>query len=168
VIDGTNDGSGDRTQRTKWEDTSVSGLWTPSGASDPEPPDRDVPPDEAAAPPTEEEVAALRELHARLVATPVVDVVVNHALGIWQLALVHLGVVTPPDAAGNRPAPDLASAGFAIDALAALVDGLGERLGEHEPVLRDALAQAQMLFVEVAEAQGQGQGPPGQAQPPGR
>jgi hypothetical protein len=138
----------------------VSGLWTPSGASEPQPPDGGGPesggpeggPD---APPSEEEVAALRELHARLVATPVVDVVVNHALGIWQLALVHLGVVTPPDAAGNRPRPDLASAGFAIDALAALVDGLGERLGEHEPVLRDALAQAQMLFVEVAEGQGQ-------------
>jgi hypothetical protein len=136
----------------------VSGLWTPSGASEPEPPGDGDPAGEPDAPPSAEEVEALRELHARLVATPVVDVVVNHALGIWQLALVHLGVVTPPDAAGNRPAPDLASAGFAIDALAALVDGLGERLGEHEPVLRDALAQAQMLFVEIAE--GQGQPPP--------
>jgi hypothetical protein len=48
----------------------------------------------------------------------------------------------------------LASAGFAIDALAALVEGLNTRLGEHEPVLREALAQAQMLFVEVADAQG--------------
>jgi hypothetical protein len=134
----------------------VSGLWTPSGASEPEPPGGGDPAGGPDAPPSVEEVEALRELHARLVATPVADVVVNHALGIWQLALVHLGVVTPPDAAGNRPAPDLASAGFAIDALAALVDGLGERLGEHEPVLRDALAQAQMLFVEIAE----GQGPP--------
>ena len=100
-----------------------------------------------------EEIAALRELHARLVATPVVDVIVNHTLGIWQLALVHLGVVTPPDEQGRPPAADLASAGLAIDALAALVDGLGARLGEHEVVLRDALGQAQMLFVEVADAQ---------------
>ena len=130
----------------------MSGLWTPSGAGDlgreqgagtqePEPE------------PSPEEVAALRELHARLIATPVADVVANHALGIWQLALVHLGVITPPDAAGNPPEPDLASAGFAIDALAALVEGLNTRLGEHEPVLREALAQAQMLFVEVADAQ---------------
>ena len=143
----------------------MSGLWTPSGG-DPEPPGgaagppagRDGPPAGPDGPepePSEEEIAALRELHARLVATPVADVIVNHALGIWQLALVHLGVVTPPDEQGRRPAADLASAGLAIDALAALVDGLGARLGEHEVVLRDALGQAQMLFVEVADAQQQ-------------
>jgi hypothetical protein len=125
----------------------VSGLWTPSGEQ--QPPDR--PPDGGAPEPSADEVAALREVHARLVATPVEDVVANHALGIWQLALVHLGVITPPDADGRPPEPDLAAAGLAIDALAALVEGLGERLGVHEPVLRDALTQAQMLFVEVTE-----------------
>jgi hypothetical protein len=127
----------------------VSGLWTPGG-NEPPPPD---PGEEPAAEPSAEEVEALRELHARLKATPVADVIVNHAIGIWQLALVHLGVVTPPDADGRPPTPDLAAAGLAIDALAALVDGLGERLGEGEPMLREALGQAQMLFVEVAEAQ---------------
>jgi len=99
--------------------------------------------------PTAEEVEALREVHTRLMATPVQDVVANHALGIWQLALVHLGVITPPD--GAPSVADLAAAGFAIDAMAALVDGLGERFGGHEQVLRDALSQAQMLFVEVSE-----------------
>ena len=128
----------------------MSGLWTPSGGEPPEQPHQQVPGAEPE--PSAEEVAALRELHARLAATPVADVIVNHAIGIWQLALVHLGVVTPPDEQGNRPAPDLASAGLAIDALAALVDGLGERLGEGEEMLREALGQAQMLFVEVAEA----------------
>ena len=54
---------------------------------------------------------------------------------------------------GSPPAPDLASAGLAIDAMAALVDGLGPRLGVHEEVLRDALTQAQMLFVEVSDPQ---------------
>jgi hypothetical protein len=87
-----------------------------------------------------------------LSATPVADVIVNHAIGIWQLALVHLGVVTPPDDQGRRPAPDLASAGLAIDALAALVDGLANRLGEGEEMLQDALQQAQMLYVEIADA----------------
>jgi hypothetical protein len=126
----------------------VSGLWTPGG-DDPASP----PPPPAGDEPSEEEIAALRDLHARLASTPVADVIANHAIGIWQLALVHLGVVTPPDAEGRRPAPNLAAAGLAIDALAALVDGLGERLGEGEPMLRDALGQAQMLFVEVAEGQ---------------
>jgi hypothetical protein len=142
----------------------VSGLWTPSGASEPQdrgdsPPAAEHPDVEQEVPPSAEEIAALRELHSRLVATPVVDVIVNHALGIWQLALVHLGVITPPDEQGRAPTPDLAAAGLAIDALTALVDGLGTRLGEHEPVLRDALGQAQMLYVEVADALQQ-QSPP--------
>jgi hypothetical protein len=94
----------------------------------------------------------VRELHQRLSQTPVADVIVNHAIGIWQLALVHLGVVTPPDDQGRRPPPDLASAGLAIDALAALVEGLTDRLGEGEQMLRDALQQVQMLFVEIADS----------------
>jgi hypothetical protein len=132
----------------------VSGLWTPGGG-DPtrSSTDPNGNPDAAAgAPPSAEEVAAVRELHERLKATPVADVIVNHAIGIWQLALVHLGVVTPPSEDGRVPAPDLASAGLAIDALAALVDGLRDRLGEGEEMLREALQQAQMLYVEVAEA----------------
>jgi hypothetical protein len=148
------------------EDTSVSGLWTPSGGDptgsragstgggggngDDRRPDRG--PVGAAAEPSADEVAALQELHARLRSTPVEDMIANHALGIWQLALVHLGVATPPDERGRAPEPNLPAAGLAIDALAALVDGLGTRLGESEGVLRDALGQAQMIFVEIADA----------------
>jgi len=135
----------------------VSSLWTPSGEHEPSggpPPGPDggppSPPD-GGRDPSPEEIEALREVHARLVATPVEDVIANHALGLWQVALVHLGVITPPDETGTPPAPDLASAGLAIDAMAALVDGLGPRLGVHEQVLHDALTQAQMLFVEVSD-----------------
>jgi len=131
----------------------VTGLWTPGGGEPQQPPQSPDQPPPGADEPSEEELAALRELHARLAATPVADVIVNHAIGIWQLALVHLGVVTPPDAQGRRPAPNLAAAGLAIDALSAIVDALTGRLGEGEEMLRDALGQAQMLFVEVAESQ---------------
>jgi len=129
----------------------VAGLWTPGGGEPEQPPPSGPP---SADEPSEEEIQALRELHTRLAGTPVADVIVNHAIGIWQLALVHLGVVTPPDEQGRRPEPNLAAAGLAIDALSALVDALGARLGEGEQMLRDALGQAQMLFVEVAESQG--------------
>ena len=144
----------------------MSGLWTPSGSQPPpdQPPGDPPAGDEPAA--SREEIEALRAVHAKLVATPVEDVVANHALGIWQLALVHLGVITPPDADGRPPGPDLAAAGLAIDALAALVDGLGERLGAHEPVLRDALTQAQMLFVEVSDGRTEAADPADPADPP--
>jgi hypothetical protein len=141
----------------------VSSLWTPSGEHRPE--DGPPPGPGAGGPPTggpgpggtegpdpsPEEIEALREVHARLMATPVEDVIANHALGLWQVALVHLGVITPPGDDAPPP-PDLAAAGLAIDALAALVDGLGPRVGDHEEMLRDALTQAQMLFVEVSES----------------
>ena len=133
----------------------MSGLWTPSGG-DPEPPERGAgtpsrrPPEPE---PSPEEVAALRELHARLVATPVVDVDRQPcARDLAARPRPPRRRSRRPTSRAARPTPDLASAGLAIDALAALVDGLGTRLGEHEPVLRDALAQAQMLFVEVADA----------------
>jgi len=136
----------------------MSSIWTPSGEHQPSDGSPTGPDGEPGAPgdPSPEEIEALREVHARLVATPVEDVIANHALGLWQVALVHLGVITPPnesgaDESGTPPAPDLASAGLAIDAMAALVDGLGPRLGVHEQVLHDALTQAQMLFVEVSD-----------------
>jgi len=154
----------------------VSSLWTPSGEHRPAEEPAEGPgtgvqgpgaglPRDTEREPTAEEVEALREVHARLVATPVVDVVANHALGIWQLALVHLGVITPPGADGKPPAPNLPAAGLAIDAMAAIVDGLGDRLGVHALVLRDALTQAQMLFVEVSD-ESDGSAPPSPSAPP--
>jgi len=115
----------------------VSDSPTPRDPEDPRP--------AVARPP--DEAAALREAHDRLRATPVVDVVANHALGLLQLAAIHLGIGSAADAG----APDLASAGVAIDATAALVDGLGVRLGPHEQPLREALAGLQTAYARIAE-----------------
>jgi len=131
------------------KDTSVSELWTPGGG---EPSNQPEPPPDAGEGPSPEELAAMRQLHEQLRSTPMLDVIANHVLGLWQLGLVYLGVATPPDENGQVPAPDLMAAGLAIDAAAAIVDGLGDRLGEYEATLREALGQAQMLFVQVAEA----------------
>ena len=45
----------------------------------------------------------------------------------------------------------LLEASVAIDAMAAIVDGVGDRLGPNRSVLRDALAQLQMAFVQLKQ-----------------
>ena len=39
-----------------------------------------------------------------------------------------------------------------IEAFRVLLEGIGDRLGENEPLLREALGQLQMIFVQVKEA----------------
>ena len=93
---------------------------------------------------TEAQVAEeMRRVRAELAATPVVDLVANHAIGLWQLAVLHL---TPEEGT----APDLVEASLAIDAMAAIVDGLGARLGENAEPLGEALAQLRLAFVQVS------------------
>lgn len=136
----------------------MSTIWTPSGEHVPQPePARPGggegpgPPDEAAPEADlspEEFQAALAQARAELAATPVADIVANHAIGLWQLAVLHLGLDQPPD----QPAkPNLAEARLAIDAMGALVEGLGEDLGEHHKPLVDALAQLRLAFVQVGK-----------------
>lgn len=136
----------------------MSSLWTPYGEHEPEPDDRAPRPTpgtaaeddalrDAPTAPTEQAVddAEMREALSRLAQTPVADIVANHAIGLWQLAVLHLGL------SGESPA-DLAQASLAIDGMGALVDGLGERLGEHAVPLRDAVAQLRLAFVQVSQA----------------
>ena len=62
---------------------------------------------------------------------PAEVVVTNHVMGLYELAAIHL----------SSPTPDLRSAALAIDAVACLVDGLGDRIGENAATMRDALGQ---------------------------
>lgn len=97
----------------------------------------------------------MRQVQAQIRATPAAAIVANHVVQLFELALVYLGVATPPDDQGRIPAPDLAQAGVAIDAMTSLIDGLGPRYGEDEQTLRDALTQIQMIYVQVADALGE-------------
>ena len=136
----------------------MSTLWTPGG-DQPSEPRGDPPgppgghPGGGPGEPDDAEVAAeLRRVRAELAATPVPDLIANHAVGLWQLAVLHL----VPD---EGEAPHLADAALAIDALAALVEGVGDRLERNAEPLRDALAQLRLAFVQVQERGGEADAP---------
>jgi hypothetical protein len=85
----------------------------------------------------------ISEIRDRLAGVPAEVVVANHAMGLYELAAIHL----------LRQPPAFDEASLAIDALGALMDGLPGRLGEHEETLRDALGQIRMTFVQVKASQ---------------
>ena len=134
----------------------MSTLWTPDGERpirrDPPAPPESGPrggggdPRGPGAPgpePTEEELAAEgARLRDQLSRTPAEVVVANHAFGLFELAALHLSL---------RP-PQLDQARLAIDALAALVDGLGDRLGDAAPQLSDGLSQLRLAYVQIHAA----------------
>ena len=125
-----------------------TGPASPAGASDPSAADA-----AAAAPedfdldslsPEEREQAEqyireLAESRDRLRSVPASVVVANHAMGLYELAALHLA---------NQP-PNFSEATVAIDALGALLDGMQGRLGAPEATLREGLSQIQMAFVQL-------------------
>jgi len=130
----------------------VSGLWTPGsgGPADLGGPvdlggDLGIDPEEAAA------AAEMERVRAEVTSVPASDVVANHVIGLWQLAVLHLDP-------GPGRVPQLGEAAVAIDAVGAIVDALGDRLGENAGPLREALAQLHLAYAEI-RAQVTGSGP---------
>ena len=119
----------------------MSSIWTPGGEHEPEGPQGSAPPG-GGGPDDEAAREQLRELREQLAQTPVEDIIANHAIGLWELALLHLS-------AEEGTAPDLDEARLAIDGVAALVEGLQGRLGRHQEPLREALAQLRLAYVEI-------------------
>jgi hypothetical protein len=122
----------------------------PAGAGPAGPSLEDLSPEERA----EYEAMAQQvdEARRQLLAAPAGPVVGQQALQFYELAALHL----------SQPEPKLDEARTAIDALAAVVEALGSRLGEAETPLRQALHQLQMAFLEVSRAAG-GDAPAGSA-----
>ncbi|MEO8266430.1 MAG: hypothetical protein ABI706_13095 [Ilumatobacteraceae bacterium] len=85
---------------------------------------------------------ALNDARARLADVPAETVVVNHVMGLYELAAIHLGA----------DPPRLAEASLAIDAVACLVEGLGERLGPDSSTLVVALSNIRLAFVQIKAA----------------
>jgi hypothetical protein len=82
---------------------------------------------------------AMQEARERLADVPAEIVITNHVMGLYELAAIHL----------SASPPDLRQSVLAIDAVACLVDGLGERLGEDHPTMRDALNNIRLAFVQI-------------------
>lgn len=115
--------------------------WEPEGTALPQLSGDRVP--DMADAPTDHQIDAAREAldatRAQLAEVPAEVIVVNHAAGLYELAAIHL----------SAQPPALESAALAIDALACLVEGLGDRLGEETDTLRDALANIRLAFVQI-------------------
>ncbi len=82
---------------------------------------------------------AMKQARDRLAEVPAEVVVTNHVMGLYELAAIHL----------SASPPDLHQSVLAIDAVACLVDGLGERLGEEYSTMRDALNNIRLAFVQI-------------------
>ena len=133
-------------------------LWTPGGDHPVPPPDATPP--SAEGPPALEDLspedqrdlqamqAEMEEVRQQLLAAPAAVVVANHAMGIYELAAIHL----------TSERPRLVEASLAVDALAALVEGLEGRLGDAEPTLREALGQLRAAYLEVRARMGGDEG----------
>jgi hypothetical protein len=86
-------------------------------------------------------LAEMVETRQRIAQTPAADVVANHLMGFYELGAIHL----------QQDPPHFAEATVAIDALRLVLDGMGDRLGDHTVVLAQALQQLQMAFVELTK-----------------
>ena len=126
-------------------------LWTPDGehrvereASGPGPSDEPLDDPLADLTPEQREqamamAAEMEEVRRQLASVPASVVVANHAMGLYELAAIHLS---------SQP-PNFSEAQLAIDALGAIVEGLRSRLGEAEPTLTEALNQLRMAYVQL-------------------
>ena len=92
-----------------------------------------------------EVIEELADSRKRIAEVPAAQVIENHLIGLYELAGIHL-------AAGPE---HMREAALAIDALGAVVEGLTGRLGDNEELLRGALQQIRLTFVQVKASHGQ-------------
>jgi hypothetical protein len=85
---------------------------------------------------TPEQEAEARRMAEEIAATPSLEWVVNTAVSLANIAATKLDLGNPADAA------------LAIDALAGIMDKVGDRLQNVEQPLRQTLAQLQMAYAE--------------------
>ena len=88
------------------------------------------------------ELAEMMRVRQEIAATPAAEMISNHLIRFLDLATIYLE--------GEPPA--FAEAATAIEAFRCVLEGVGDRLGEHQAMLTEALGQVQMIFVQVKQA----------------
>lgn len=90
------------------------------------------------------ELAEMMRVRREVAATPASEMLTNHMMRLFDLATIYLE--------GDPPA--FTDASTVIEAFRAMLDALGDRLGDSEDTMREALGQLQMLFVQVKDSHG--------------
>ena len=89
----------------------------------------------------EEMAKQLSEAREQILAADARDVIANHAIGLYELAAIHL----------TAEKPDLEQTKVAIDALSALVEGMEGNLGQAEPTLKESLHNIRLGYVQRSQ-----------------
>ncbi|MHB1139150.1 MAG: hypothetical protein ACYC2O_09360 [Microthrixaceae bacterium] len=87
------------------------------------------------------ELAEMMRVRREVATTPASEMLANYLMRFFDLATIYLE--------GEPPA--FAEAATVIEAFRSVLEGLGDRLGEHRPMLTEALGQLQMVFVQVKQ-----------------
>ena len=85
--------------------------------------------------------AQMAEVRQRILETPVEAMVVQHLIGLFEIAAIHL----------NAENPDLSSVRLAIDAMDGALGASQGRLGDAEEAMQSMLHQARMAYVQVSQ-----------------
>jgi hypothetical protein len=88
------------------------------------------------------ELEEMMRVRREVSATPAAEMLTNHLMRFFDLVTIYL----------EAEPPAFSEAATVIEAYRSVLDGVGDRLGEHEALLREALGQLQMLFVQVKDA----------------
>jgi hypothetical protein len=93
----------------------------------------------------------MADVQRQMAEAPAAVIIANHAMGIYELATIHL----------RQQPPNLTEARVAIDAFGALLGALQGQLGPDEATLIQALQQLRMVYVQLQNEGGEGGGPAG-------
>ena len=114
-----------------------AGVSQTGNAGDPQLDDADT---QALDPEVREELEAqMAEVRQRILETPIEAMIVQHVIGLFEIAAIHL----------NAENPNLVSARLAIDAMDGALDATEGRLGDAEEAMQSMLHQARMAYVQV-------------------